>query len=254
MKTNVYIDTPDRLDAGYAITLPNGLVFSRSLSRHEYLRSQVMSVVSSTNGAPVETFNYTYDALCRPVSRNGDTFGYNARSEVSSCGLAGGWQRDYLYDEIGNPQGIGANCLNQSSVCGYDVDVNMISNFYNLGFGYDARSRLISASDLVFTNNECRLDLVVSNRYDHIGRRVKKTTPAATHTFFYDSCGSLWWMECAFRAPRRSGQGELRFGPLRPFRRDYAIIVRRITCGLSRRTCGRQSQNAHALPSAWLSG
>ena len=62
----------------------------------------------------------------------------------------------------------------------------MISNFYNLGFGYDARSRLISASDLVFTNNECRLDLIVSNRYDHIGRRVKKITRDSEITFFYD--------------------------------------------------------------------
>ncbi len=24
------------------------------------------------------------------------------------------------------------------------------------------------------------------NRYDHIGRRVKKITPEATHTYFYD--------------------------------------------------------------------
>ena len=25
-----------------------------------------------------------------------------------------------------------------------------------------------------------------SNRYDHLGRRVQKITPAATHTYFYD--------------------------------------------------------------------
>ena len=28
--------------------------------------------------------------------------------------------------------------------------------------------------------------LIVSNRYDHLGRRVQKTTPEATHTYFYD--------------------------------------------------------------------
>ena len=28
--------------------------------------------------------------------------------------------------------------------------------------------------------------LVVSNRYDHLGRRVQKITPEATHTYFYD--------------------------------------------------------------------
>jgi hypothetical protein len=27
---------------------------------------------------------------------------------------------------------------------------------------------------------------VVSNRYDHLDRRVQKITPAATHTYFYD--------------------------------------------------------------------
>ena len=29
-------------------------------------------------------------------------------------------------------------------------------------------------------------DLAVSNRYDHLDRRVQKITPAATHTYFYD--------------------------------------------------------------------
>ncbi len=28
--------------------------------------------------------------------------------------------------------------------------------------------------------------LAVSNRYDHLGRRVQKITPEATHTYFYD--------------------------------------------------------------------
>ena len=46
----------------------------------------------------------------------------------------------------------------------------------------------------MYTNDEWRAELLVSNRYDHIGRRVKKITPAATHTFFYDSSGSLRWM------------------------------------------------------------
>jgi len=51
---------------------------------------------------------------------------------------------------------------------------------------YDAQSRLSSVSALVYTNDEWHAELLVSNRYDHIGRRVKKITPAATHTFFYD--------------------------------------------------------------------
>ncbi len=57
---------------------------------------------------------------------------------------------------------------------------------YNTVMTYDAQSRLSSVSALVYTNDEWRAELLVSNRYDHIGRRVKKITPAATHTFFYD--------------------------------------------------------------------
>ena len=72
---------------------------------------------------------------------------------------------------------------------------------YNTVMAYDAQSRLTTVSTLVYTNDEWRAELLVSNRYDHIGRRVKKITSAATHTFFYDSSGSLRWMECAFRAP-----------------------------------------------------
>ena len=65
---------------------------------------------------------------------------------------------------------------------------------YNTAMAYDAQSRLSSVSALVYTNDEWRAELLVSNRYDHIGRRVKKITSAATHTFFYDSSGSLRWM------------------------------------------------------------
>ena len=42
--------------------------------------------VISEDDAPFEAISYACDAL----SRNGVMFGYNARSEVSSCGLAGG--------------------------------------------------------------------------------------------------------------------------------------------------------------------
>ncbi len=30
------------------------------------------------------------------------------------------------------------------------------------------------------------VDVLVSNRYDHLGRRVQKITPEATHAYFYD--------------------------------------------------------------------
>ncbi len=31
------------------------------------------------------------------------------------------------------------------------------------------------------------VDDLVSNRYDHLGRRVQKIAPEATHTYFYDA-------------------------------------------------------------------
>ena len=58
---------------------------------------------------------------------------------------------------------------------------------YNTAMAYDAQSRLSSVSALVYTNDEWRAELLISNRNDHIGRRVKKITPAATHTFFYET-------------------------------------------------------------------
>ena len=51
---------------------------------HDFLRSEVTNIVSAANGAPVEAFAYSYDALGRPVARNADTFGYNDRSEVTN--------------------------------------------------------------------------------------------------------------------------------------------------------------------------
>ena len=45
-------------------------------------------------------------------------------------------------------------------------------------YAYDALSRLTAA----YSNGT----LVVSNRYDHLGRRVVKIAADGTHTFFYD--------------------------------------------------------------------
>ena len=45
-------------------------------------------------------------------------------------------------------------------------------------YAYDALSRLIAA----YSNGT----LVVSNRYDHLGRRVVKIAADGTHTFLYD--------------------------------------------------------------------
>ena len=194
-----YLDTTDRLDAGYALTLSNGLVFTRSLMRDAYRRSLVTNITNSVNGIDVETFSYAYDALSRPTSRNADTFGYNDRSEVTSATIGGNYET-HEYDSIGNSiivsfngttNAYSANNLNQYSMVGrvvpnappctimptYDIDGNMLSVGV-LSFTYDAVNRLKTVS-----TNGVQL---IANFYDAKSRRVKKVTSEATTTFFYD--------------------------------------------------------------------
>ena len=142
------------------------------------------------------------DALGRPVSRNADSFAYNARGEVAAVTAVGGLPfqvtATYAYALIGNAKlaahgsltnRYSANSLNQytsvlrvsapprETVPQYDADGNLIS----LGpwaYAYDAANRLVSVS-----SNGAPL---VASSYDWRGRRVRKTTPDATYTFFYD--------------------------------------------------------------------
>ena len=46
--------------------------------------------------------------------------------------------------------------------------------------------RLSQRASLRCLHGSADSELVVSNRYDHLDRRVQKITPEATHTFFYD--------------------------------------------------------------------
>ena len=192
-----YAYTPDRLDAGYSLTLSNGVVFTRSLVRDGYRRSLVTGISNVANGVGVGSLAYTYDALNRPTTRNNDTFGYNERGEVVfSRRGAENAEESYSYDEIGNlllsafntaTNAYTANNLNQyTSILRasaspremvHDADGNMLSDG-NLSFTYDAANRLKTVS----SNGV----LIVTNFYDAKSRRVKKVTQEATMTFFYD--------------------------------------------------------------------
>jgi RHS repeat-associated protein len=101
----------------------------------------------------------------------------------------------YAYDHIGNhttssvnsdTTTFEANALNQYTSfsnlvqsCNpvHDLDGNMLTNGV-WSYTYDAENRLVAA----YSNNVC----VVSNAYDHMSRRVVKTTQNATHFFIYD--------------------------------------------------------------------
>ena len=194
-----YAYTPDGLDAGCTLALANGTVFTRTLVRDTYRRDLIIAMTNSVNGVSVEVFDCSHDAIGRPVSRNGDAFGYNARSEVIfSRRAAENAEETYSYDEIGNLLSFAApavtnayvaNNLNQYvsiySLCGsaplrelsYDPDGNL-TQCGDWTYTYDAANHLVSVSS---TGNP-----VASFAYDAQSRRVKKVTPEATHTFFYD--------------------------------------------------------------------
>ncbi len=171
-----YQYSADGLDAGYSVTLSNGVMFTRSVARDTYRRSLVTNIVNSAAGTTVESLAYTYDALNRPICRNTDTFGYNDRSEVTSATISG-VTNGYGYDEIGNSTDWTANNLNQYAEFSYDLDGNLLSDGVRT-FSYDAANRLktVSINDI----------LVLTNFYDAKSRRVKKVAQEATTTFFYD--------------------------------------------------------------------
>ena len=171
-----YHYTDDRLESGYSITLSNGRIFTRATIHDDYRRELLTSISSLANGANIDGFTYTYDALNRPIIRSSDTFAYNERSEVVDAFISGN-AAQYGYDEIGNSTNWLANNLNQYSQFQHDLDGNLLDDG-NLTFTYDSANRLktVSSNGVV----------LVTNFYDAKSRRVKKVTPNATTTFFYD--------------------------------------------------------------------
>ncbi|MBQ8722783.1 MAG: RHS repeat protein, partial [Opitutales bacterium] len=167
--------------------------------------------------------NYTYDALGRPLtrstSRNGttqnDTFGYNARSELTSATL-GSDNYAYAFDHIGNrntasesgtQSSYSANALNQytgivqSSSSSHEEGDRATSAVEALTYDADGNATLVQTSTgtwqityngenrpIRFRNEET--DTTVDCGYDSQGRRFeKKVTVAGTvelhHRYIY---------------------------------------------------------------------
>ena len=118
----------------------------------------------------------------------------NRRGEVASATVAG-QSTVYDYDFIGNftsatvdgaTTTYDANELNQyETVAEPDATLEPtytpngeLASFGPWTYAYDALSRLVA----VYSNDT----LVVSNRYDHLGRRIQKIAADGTHTFLYD--------------------------------------------------------------------
>ncbi|MGI6494957.1 MAG: RHS repeat domain-containing protein [Kiritimatiellia bacterium] len=96
-----YNYTSDGWDAGYGITLTNGVVLARELTRDPYRRSLITAITNSVDGTAINPLAYGYDRLNRVTSRNDDTFGYNARSEITAASVQSN-AFTYAYDHIGN--------------------------------------------------------------------------------------------------------------------------------------------------------
>ncbi len=161
----------------------------------------ITSCEHAFNGTPLKSSAYSFDTLNR-VTRRIDgatvtnTFGYNARSEVSSASFLSNAYM-FAYDFIGNHTTSSvdtvettyvANSLNQYSQVSvpsvpsvenlsYDLDGNMLTNGM-FSYSWDAENRLVSVS----SNG----NLLVYNEYDFRHRRIRKTTPQATHPFVYN--------------------------------------------------------------------
>jgi RHS repeat-associated protein len=189
-----YAYVNDGWDNGYTVTLTNGTILSRDVTRDPYRRRLVAAITNAVGQSVVSGYCYLYDLLGRAIARNADTFDYNDRSEVTATFIEPSNTNCYEYDGIGNNRWTtvnGAtntytvNALNQYTniangitiVPSYDMDGNMLNNGV-WSYAWDAENRLSA----VYSNAV----LVVSNAYDLLSRRVLKITPTATHTFVYD--------------------------------------------------------------------
>ena len=203
--TVTYAYTPDSLDAGYSVITPSNAVLTRALFRDPQRRGLILSVSNLVNGVDSgSSFDYTYDALGRPVTRNLDEFGYNARGEVA-------WARygnnpcadEYFYDPIGNFTSnyvhgswirFKANELNeyittesdgtsQDWPFAYDLDGNLTTNGI-WTYQYDSMNRLKTV-----LSNGC---FFASFVYDANGRRSSARTVSMQERFLNDGWNAIY--------------------------------------------------------------
>lgn len=180
--TVTYAYTPDSLDAGYSVLTSSNAVLTRALYRDPQRRGLILSVSNLVNGVDSgSSFDYTYDALGRPVTRNLDEFGYNVRGEVAWARYGTNILADiYDYDFIGNFTSnrlrgawsqFEANGLNEYAAIAddnprslaYDADGNLLTNGV-WSYCYNSDNHLIAVvSNGVFVAKNC---------YDNRGRCI----------------------------------------------------------------------------------
>ena len=169
-------------NVGYGVHLPSGTVFTREVVRDAYRKDWLVACRSEFSGAILAEYAYSRDAVGKPVSRNGDSFGYNARAEVVRANVAG-LESAYDWDGIGNAISYSqetvtnyyeANCLNQYTVAPIAVSYDDNGNAVRVGewvYSFDGENRMTLASPVETTNGSLR----VRNVYDYRNRRIAKT-------------------------------------------------------------------------------
>ncbi|MBQ9432494.1 MAG: RHS repeat-associated core domain-containing protein, partial [Kiritimatiellae bacterium] len=189
--TVVYAYAPDGLTAGYSVACSNGVAVVREVSRDPLRRRLVTGVTNRVNGTVVSAYAYSHDLLGRVVARNGDSFGYDARSQLTSAtvsGVTGG----YGYDTAGNfsqtsrgglQTSYSADGMNRyASVApggvqeslSYDADGNL-AEINGMALGWDARNRV------------CEIDYGYGwCGYDNTGRPVLSYVGDQTRKWLYD--------------------------------------------------------------------
>ena len=195
--TVTYAYTPDSLDAGYSVLTSSNAVLTRALYRDPQRRGLILSVSNLVNGVDSgSSFDYTYDALGRPVTRNLDEFGYNVRGEVAWARYGTNTLSDiYNYDSIGNFTSnrlrgswsqFASNELNEYTsiaddnplLLAHNVDGNLLTNGI-WSYTYDSENRLAT-----ILSNDVH---VVSYKYDAFSRRVSSMEDSMTRLDFFDS-------------------------------------------------------------------
>lgn len=168
-------------------------------------RNLITAVSNFWGSSQVSACTYGNDALGRRTLRldcgtsvppvvSTNVFCYNFRSEVTNAAM-GSANYSYDFDDIGNRKWAAAdaslstyaaNELNEyTSVTNagaavsvaYDMDGNMLTNGV-WAYTWDAENRMTSA----ISNNL----LIVSNAYDYLNRRVRKTVGAVTRHYVWD--------------------------------------------------------------------
>ena len=108
--TVAYALTADGWDAGYAVTLANGLSVTRAVTRDMYRRHLITAVSNTVGVSSHSAIGYGYNILGNVTNRNANTFGYNARSEVTGA-VIGADCFNYSYDGIGNNIWVSCNAV-----------------------------------------------------------------------------------------------------------------------------------------------